>query len=531
MKGLGEGKSGRFAVGASNNRGQFFDKLSKNKHATEIIEDDEVEIGVNVEKKTETKHESHETVETLKKKAKKILNVAVADELKKKMEQENVLNVHNKSPLNSEIFFIASLVGKNILEDDFILVDIMETLRKGEEVVLDQAYKRQIEAMIQGLSKDDLNKLIFKFFVFKRVDAEIDALKKEVALESIYQSSVRSITPATKFELTDIVMDNLRKMSDVESDFLNNREHQSDFFLKEEFQNEISVLIHNEVRENLIIDEVPIALNIGNSKVDSEQKEENNNNEDDMQEKIEVDEKMAVSDVETVSTEKDGGMEMLSVEHAEQEEIESLLHECQKLGEIFSDKMMEYQSHAVTDEDRLDVENAREKIFNPILKKYKDLVELNKNADGNRKELKILLKNNKASIASSIDLLEDLIRVEEEKYVSKKVAEDSAFDQPEKIVPNFEHGTELIAGMEIEIADMFAEAAKSFVEKFRNALDGNEEYELLNNDEKEDQISLSTKVQIRKMLARKRDELVADHGLEQANEKELESYILKKIFQ
>lgn len=538
MQGLGEGKSGRFVVGASNHA-KFFDKVKKKGNVDEenmeqeftkekknTIESNSIEVS------SETKLENESI---LKGKAKKILNDALANSLKRKMEELNMMNFNNKTPLNSELFYIASLVGKDIIEDDFILVDIMETLRKGEDVVLDEAYTRKIEAKIGEISIDDLNKLLFKAFVFRRVDFEIDALKKAIEANSIYQSKIGEINANTKFELTDAILRELEMVSSVESDFLKSRREKNDANLKKIFKDEVEALIHTAVTERLVEDEVPIALNIGAPKeTEKEIAVDNINNNDEMQEdKIAQTIEPKIVNVgvaaEAIGDKNENNEEVDLNEEREREEVEKLLDECRKQGEILSDRMMEYQSHAVTDEDKSDVEYARQNIFNPIAGEFKDLVELSKNSEGREQELLMLLKKNKESISNRIMLFDELIQIEEEKYKSKEsiISEKIGGALPEIE----EEKVELVAGVEMEIVDSFIESVESYLDKFKSALAGNEEFGLYDEEEKNQQFVLSAKTQIRRMLAMSRVQLVAEHGFEESKEKEFEDYVLKKLFQ
>ncbi|KKQ45520.1 MAG: hypothetical protein US63_C0015G0006 [Candidatus Moranbacteria bacterium GW2011_GWC2_37_8] len=429
-----EGKLGLRAT-AMNNRRRFFDKIDKK----EEHDDDEKDVfrienngkkskvkRSDVENSTESKLEQE--VE-LKKKAKKILNDALAVELKKRVEELAVPNIKNKTLLNSELFYIASVVGKNIIEDDFILVDIMETLRKGEDVVLDDAYVRKIEAKIGELSVEDLNKLMFQAFVFRQVDAEIDALKRAIEKGSIYQNNIKEIDPNTKFVLTDSILEDLRKISSAENDFLNRRHDKLDSRLQQDLQDEISVLVHNSVMEKLIIDEVSIPLNISNSQAGEE--------------KIIIDDTEMPEKKDTATPVSVAQEEVIKSAEPSKEsaiDFDTILAECREKGELLTDVILEIEAHAVTDEDKMDAITLRESLFNPIVKEFQELSKRIEDPNEDKKKLYLLLEKNRQEIKNLLDDAKELVLKERAHIILPSSPQSNA---PEEVIQDVELEQEL----------------------------------------------------------------------------------------
>lgn len=366
-------------------------------------ENDELNSDTDTQETKKEKHEIHKELDldhekkqelNLGKKASRILCHALAAEIEKKINEKKVMkNAEGNKLLNAELFYMASIFGKDIVEDEEIINEVIPLIKGKEKAILPEVYRNRLKTRANEIADAELNELIFKAFVFRKVEKEIQRLKDAIVKENIYQGRIKEINNETKFVLTEKTLEILKQTSSVEKDFLDIRISNPDRSILHSNQEEILTIIHDIVRAELLIDEVPISLNITNK---METKPED---------KIEV---TSTDDVEKSDDEVEKVVSNEDLEKAKR--LKEMRDGYKKERKLFKDKFEQLKKYAVTDEDVIDLKHA----VIPILHEFNILTEKAKDPMADEQELTAALEENKKKIEDALVVFDEMLSQIEE---------------------------------------------------------------------------------------------------------------------
>lgn len=333
----------------------------------------------------------------------KFLKNTLKEEFKRKIEKENITNTKGKPLLNEEISALTLLIGKDFLDDEFIVNDIADSQEK-ENFFLNDAYAKKIEQLLETLSVSQINELLFDFHINGEIEKEIAKLKK--AAKEIYQGRVRELSNGEIFDLKKKVLDELDKASRVKEDYLALKERKKDAALNEDQIDELRSIIHSTIMEEVLIDEVSIPLKVTNKEIEDENiKEENMTG----QEVVEIKKQSFAS---PVSAQEEVGS---SVEVEEEknkykyrEIIDIAISQCNEKEKLLIEKFEKLKEHAVIYEEEVEMTALEEEMIVPITRKFESLKEyLGADESEMKKNIKDLefIKEKMDAVIDNIDLL------------------------------------------------------------------------------------------------------------------------------
>lgn len=495
MAGFEEGKLSLRST-ANNNRRRFFDQLPEEKKGPEEANEEvEVKVSQEIKKKKRKKEPQLENVlekEELNKAAREILIDALKDGFKKRVEDLKIKNVKGEELLDDQVRAVAMLVGKDIIADEFIMEEIKKALEEKSETLLQETYKKKIEAVFNNLSASEINELLFDLYINNKIESEIKNFKKAASEGAIYQGKVKELDDKTVEDLKEKILAELDKTSLVKQDFLAARERNQELAIMKDYEGEISTLIHQTIREQMIIDEIPVTLNISKNKMENEKEEiaaallktiAPANEAVEMpvsgqEEKIEI----AVGgegaeDKKAKIKEKDGEQEkntsvengsagkdtsMVEKEDAERKKrIKELVESCNEKGRLLRKKYAELKSHVVTDEELIDVIHFNNGKIVPMAKKIRELLAKVNNLSEYTDQIVEEIDESQADLDSILQATEEMITKHQVSTEENEVAEREVAESKVEL-ENFETAVEL---------------AREFKDKFLKKVEGKEFWE------------------------------------------------------
>ncbi len=219
-----------------------------------------IEIGNGAETEMSDEEKEKEIVE-LKNEAKKILKNALNEKMTERVSAETVFNVNKKPLLRSDIFYMGSHAGEQLLNDENALAEIVEKKNNGDAEIISPEYEQWI---LNKINTVDLNKLVFQTFIYNEIGKELARAKKSIENGEVADRALRQIDgEIDESVLVENVMKSISDESIVLQDFLKQRSKKKDAGLIAKSREEIARYIHREVGETLFVDEsldVPIKI-------------------------------------------------------------------------------------------------------------------------------------------------------------------------------------------------------------------------------------------------------------------------------
>lgn len=394
-------------------------------------ESNEMELTLGSSSKVEKSDAKEKTPEE---EAKKILGDALAKEMQERLKKENIKNAKGKNFLETELFYLGLMAGERIVDESQNHVASM--LRMG---MMDQKrglpgnYLSEIETEILGLPLEEIDKMVLKITVFECVDKEIVKLKKS----DIYQGRIRDIDSLTPWILTEKIIGDIR-FNAIENDFLSERESNHAKGLKIDYVNEIERFAHETVLDELVVDEVPISLNINNV----------SGNED-----IEIETKNDIGNI---------------AESGETIEIGEILKECEENLEKLQEKYLEMEIHCTTDDEMMDAIQFYYGQCKPLLDEYEKIYKQIGEAGIDQAQLASNLSELNKKFVEEIKKAEDILQ-------KHNVVVGENHSEQETETPDGEMETEQMN--EREIFEKTLELVDKFKQKIIERLSGHQEWE------------------------------------------------------
>lgn len=196
------------------------------------------------------------------KESKKEAITSLTDSLKgkilEKANEDGIMNVLGMPILNADAYTMASIAGKNIIEDENILNETMEGRRIDKDFSFSDACKKRISDTIADA---DLNKLVFDVFIINQIEREIKLAKNAFAAGKLYQRKMKEISKESEKNLIQSILLEIKSDGKAEKDFLSIRRKDPKATLKWVHQNNIKSIANKKVDEALFVDE-PIGIQI-----------------------------------------------------------------------------------------------------------------------------------------------------------------------------------------------------------------------------------------------------------------------------
>lgn len=169
------------------------------------------------------------------------------DELKKRIGKEKIRSAIG-GLLNKEadLFYMATIAGKEFMEDPLVLKRITASKAQGEELSLTQEEKEKIQSAVD---KADLDELVFDAYVYKEIGKRIGLAKRADGKEKMIE-----IKAWDQHVLTRDVLNHMSEKSSVKADFLSLRKASSTKTLADTQLGAISDFIDEKLPEILYSD-------------------------------------------------------------------------------------------------------------------------------------------------------------------------------------------------------------------------------------------------------------------------------------